>query len=199
METVELKCALRTTTGTGKARNLRRQGYIPATCYGRALEPINLSLVSSELAAALSGAHGNNALLELVVEGAPQPKYLVMLKDQQRHPLTRRIIHADFHVLETERPVQVDVPLVLEGRSPGVAMGGKLRQVVRTVRVECLPEHIPARIVFDISSMQLKERALVNQIVPPEHVKLVYVKNYTICDVSMARGVENPAEGKEKV
>jgi len=192
METVELQATLRTPAGTSGARSLRREGKIPATCYGRAMEPMSVAIVPSELSKALGGSLGANAPVTLCVDNGK--KLLVMLQDHQRHPITRRLMHADFRVIDPKEEVVVTVPFKLVGRSKGVVIGGSLRQITREVKVRCLPEAIPAELTFDVTEMDIKSRAMLSQVQPPEGVKVVFKQDMLICQVLVAR-VVGPEEG----
>ena len=61
------------------------------------------------------------------------------MREYTEHPLSRELVHVDFVEVNLDQPVDVDVPLVANGKAVGVTAGGILRQVYRTMPVRCLP------------------------------------------------------------
>ena len=50
----------------------------------------------------------------------------VVLKDIQFHPVTDKILHADFIEVFDDKPVTINIPIKVSGDSVGVIAGGKL-------------------------------------------------------------------------
>ncbi len=190
MENFELKCNLREAGTKGMARRLRMAGLIPGVCYGHATESFALELDPIEITRVLSGPLGVNAVIDLVVvDGSTEKsRRRVMVKAVQRHPVTRRMEHVDFYAVNPEKLVQVDVPIKLVGRSKGVAAGGRMRQIMRTAKVRCLPAAIPADLVYDVSALDVKQRAQVSQIEPPPGVEVVFSIDSAFAQVIAPRG-----------
>lgn len=184
MSTQELKGVVRKGANKGVARRLRVSGQIPAVCYGKGLDSIAFAVDPAELAKVLSGPFGPNVVFNLVLDDAGKAiTRSVMVKSLQREPVSRRVIHADLYAIDPTRKVVVEVPIVLEGRSVGVAQGGKLRQVTRGVNVRCLPADIPVEVKYDVSALDIKQRAQVSQITVPENLELVYHTDFAIAQI----------------
>lgn len=184
MSTQELKGVIREGASKGFSRRLRAAGLIPAVCYGKGLESLSFSVSPVELMKVLSGSYGPNAIFDLVLDdNGKEQRRTVMIRCLQRDPVTRKILHADFYAIDPARKVLVEVPIVLVGRSVGVAMGGRMRQVARSVNVRCLPKHIPETIACDVSKLEIKQRAQVSQITVPEELELVYHADFAVAQV----------------
>jgi len=168
MET--LQAEVREGRGKEPARQLRMQGMAPAVLYGPGGDPLALSVDPKELTRVLTGPRRRNVLIEISVGDS---KELVMVKDLQVHPLTREIRHADFYRVATDRPVKADVPLRTKGRAKGVASGGKMLVMFRSVPVEAKPGEIPAEIMVDVTPLDQMESVTAKNLPLPEGVKVI--------------------------
>lgn len=199
MEYPTIQAQARTERGKGAARRARRDGRIPAVAYSAGSEAVSLSVNPKDLHLLHRGDLGWNAPFVLAVDGG-EDLGLSMLKDVQRHPVSGALLHADFMRVADDVPVTVRLPLVLVGKSPGVELGGKLAQPLRSVRVQCLPALIPQRIEIDISTMQIGDKVLLSSLPTPEGVTLAYRQDATVVNIVRGRGagaaVVN-AEGEE--
>ena len=99
-------------TGTSASRRLRATGKVPAVLYGRGAEPRAITVDWRDLRLALTTDKGLNALINLDVEGTRTP---AIVKEMQRHPVRRDVLHIDFLAVDVDKPIATDVPIVLEG------------------------------------------------------------------------------------
>ncbi len=153
MAIAELAVETRTESGKGFARKLRSVGKIPAVRYGKQCDvtqfAVNRAVFDKFL---LDG--GANGLVALDVDGAGQTdEMLSIVKDIQRDPVSSKVIHVDFYGVRYGEKIQVEVPLVFEGKAIGVAEGGLLQPVRRVLQVKCLPKAIPDNIVIDVTNL----------------------------------------------
>ncbi len=207
MEQCELEVLLRKESGKGPARRLRREGRIPAVLYGPRTDPVLLSLQQEDLRSALRTAAGGNALIFLRAKNDPEVSdKVVMLKDLQVDPLTRKFLHADLYELVMDEEIEVEVPIHLRGNSIGVQEGGILQQVSRELRVRCLPKDIPEGIEIDINELKIGDSIHVRDIPLKEGVEIIAESDFTVLTV-LAPAVEEepeavveekPAEAEEK-
>jgi large subunit ribosomal protein L25 len=146
----------RTTRGKGAARRLRNGGQIPAVAYGKGLaKALPLAVAPKDIITVLKSERGQNTVLQMKVGG--EKDLLVMIKDFTLHPVLRTLEHVDFVEVKLDRVVDIDIPLVALGKPIGLANGGIIRQVYRTVPVRCLPDRIPLKIEVDISGLDIHE------------------------------------------
>ena len=133
-----IKVDIRSDFGKGFARRMRAESKIPAVLYGHGTEPVHLALPYH--ATALAARH-SNALLELEIPNAENE--LAIIKDIQRHPLSRDILHIDLHIVKRGEKVEVDIPVTVEGepQSPAVAVVD-IQEITLLADALSLPEHI---------------------------------------------------------
>ena len=180
MDKIAIKGEARVAGKKGAARKLRAAGSIPVTCYGRGIDSISASVKPDDLTKVLSTDYGPNIVFNFSVD---DKSYDVMVKSVQRNPLSRRIIHADFYVVDAARKVRVRVPLSLTGKSVGVGQGGRLRQAARDVVVSCLPKDIPVVIPFDVTPLGLKDRAQISKVPVLSGCEYIYDNDFLVAEV----------------
>src|SRR5262245_7500803 len=140
-------------TGSAASRRLRREDRIPGVVYGHGMEPLPVSVDRRELRVALSGAAGVNTVLDLTVDGTVYP---AIVKDLQRHPVRRNVIHVDFIQVNLDEEITVSVPLRLVGAAKQVEdEGGLVDPAVDSIEVVTTPRNIPAEFVVDVSEMAM--------------------------------------------
>lgn len=140
-------------TGKSGAREVRKEGNIPAVLYGNGVEPTALVVEPEALRRALSNSAGRNTVLEIEIEGGE--KRFSLLREIQKDPLGDRAIHIDFLAIDMEKPVRVSVPVNANGRSEGERKGGKLEKLMRAIEIECLPSDIPDSVEIDVSDLDI--------------------------------------------
>jgi large subunit ribosomal protein L25 len=128
-------------TGSPASRRLRATGRIPAVLYGRGAEPAPISVDWRDLRSALTTDKGLNALLTLKI-GSKRTKAIV--KEMQRHPVRRDVLHIDFLAVDVDKPITTDVPLLLEGEPEKVIRDdGVVEQILNVLIVTAKPDAIP--------------------------------------------------------
>ena len=199
MELRKVTANARQETKKGAARRLRANGRIPAIAYGKKLAPRSISVSPKDLEEVLLSERGRNTVIELDVDG--QDKLTVLLNQYQYHPVTRRLLHADFYQIDLKDQVRVDVPFELVGRPKGVVMGGALRQVFRLLPVRCLPERIPVKITHDITELDIDQHVHVEDLTLPEGVVIELAPKRTVAGIitekKRGKDAEEEAAGAE--
>lgn len=171
----------RSAQGKSEVRRLRNTGKIPAIAYGKELAATMLAVTPKDIVTILKSERGQNTVLKMTVEGGKD--MLVMIKDYSYHPVTRSLEHIDFVEVKLDRQVDVDVPLIALGKPVGVAKGGLLRQVYRTVPVRCLPDRIPLKLEADVSHLELGEAFSAKELKLPEGVEVRLPPEQTVLSV----------------
>jgi large subunit ribosomal protein L25 len=184
-------------TGKGPARRLRAAGQIPAIFYGRKTDPIKLALNEHEFRKLLEQA-GSNPLFDLQIDGSTSRSAL--LKERQVRAVDGKILHLDFHEVLMDEAVEVSVTLEYDGKPIGVEKGGDFLIITREIRVSCLPGNIPAKIVVDVSTLELGHSVHVGEISLPEGVTADMEAGVALASVTAPRKEEEeaPAEEAEK-
>ena len=138
MASAQLTASIRTGTGKGAARSLRRSGHVPGVVYGHARQAQALAVSARDFARLLEHISAENTVVELTVDGHT---LRTLIREIQRHPVKHReILHVDFQELVAGEKVVVRIPLVLVGTPEGVRVGGGiLDQTLRDVEIELDP------------------------------------------------------------
>jgi len=130
-----------------------------------------LALKPSDLQRTLMGVYGRNQVIEIEVGGR---KELALVRDLEVHPLSRDILHVDLYSVARDRTVLTKVPFETEGRSAGVVKGGFLRKMYRDLPVRAFPQNVPAKIVVDVSPLEINEGVTVKDLKLPAGVEVAY-------------------------
>jgi len=147
-----------------KVKHLRTQGLIPATVYGKGMEPVSVQVNGRAFMAVYRKA-GKTGLIELHLGAARKAAFVQAV---QRHPLTRDIIHIDFKVVDLRKAIHVEVPVLTVGESPLVARGDALiNHALNTVMVEALPADVPQHIDVDVSGLDTLDKTIHVRDIPP--------------------------------
>ncbi|MBU6215024.1 MAG: 50S ribosomal protein L25 [Acidobacteria bacterium] len=153
--------------GTRPSRRARREGRIPGVVYGAGEAATTLTVDRADLRRALSTDAGVNALITLTVDGE---SHLAVVRELQRHPVRREVVHIDFLKVDPSAPIEVEVPIRLVGEAKQVTTnGGMTEQRLSVLRVVVRPDSIPDAIECDISEMSLENASiLVSDLQLPE-------------------------------
>jgi len=131
----------------------------------------------------------------------PGGSYPALIREVQKHPVNRVVRHVDFQVLELNKPVRTQMPVLLEGTPAGFAHGGILQMGDRTVEIEALPKDIPDVIKADISNLGIGDRYTVADLQKTTPHKIISDLHTVLAVVVAARAVpeEKPLAVEEKV
>jgi large subunit ribosomal protein L25 len=170
MESIALRAEIRPRGSKGSVRALRRQGLLPAVVYGKEAGNILIVLPEKGLHNILAVHSTGSTLINLEIEDRSFP---VMLREVQRNPLRRTIVHADFLQVSLTEEIETEIPLHLAGEAPGVREGGILQYMLREVSVSCLPTQLPEAIMADISGLNIGDQLTVGELQAPPEVKVL--------------------------
>jgi large subunit ribosomal protein L25 len=155
-------------TGTRSSRRLRREARVPAVVYGLSQDPVSIDVDWPDLRRALTTDAGVNAVIHLEFGGAKQ---MSIVKDIQRHPVRRDVIHVDFLRIDPKQDVTVDVPIVMVGEAKEVSdADGMVDQNLFSLTVNSAPDSIPNELEIDISDLVIGDSKRVGDIALPAGV-----------------------------
>ena len=187
MASASLSAETRTDKGKGVARKLRAAGRVPGVVYGHAREAQSLSLVARELEKLLSTVATGSTVIELSLGGAVTK---TLIREVQRHPFKKQILHVDFQELVAGEKVIVDLPLVYVGTPEGVRLSGALlEQILHSIEVRVDPANIPNHIDVDVTHLAMGHSLHVRDIILPEGLEVLSDEDATICAVIAPRAV----------
>ena len=177
MDTTNLAAEPRTDFGKGAARKLRAAGRLPALAYRAGGEPVHFTLDPREVSLAYQRAGNPNLLISVDVGGKP---LTLLLKDTQKHPVSRQLLHLDFFEVLADEKVTVGVPVRTVGKAAGERLGGRIRILRPTVDIVCLPADIPATLDVDVTALEVDDMVDVNELTAPEGCEIVFKHRYKV-------------------
>ena len=185
MATVQLNAAMRSESGKGAARTLRSKGQVPAIIYGHKREPQALAINSRDLDKLLSTISAESTVIELNLDGTMSR---TLIREIQRHPFKREILHVDFQELVAGEKVVVSIPIVLQGVPEGVRLsGGILDQTMRELEIKVDPADIPNHIEADVAPLQIGSSLHVRDLNIPAGVEVMDDMDASVCVVAAPR------------
>jgi len=176
MTRLQLSSKTREDLRKSTTKRLRQEGLIPATVYGKNEKSRAIAVPVDEFTQILRTPGGRLSLIDLKIDGKGVKAHPVLIQEIQRDPITKQVIHIDFHRVSMKEPVVATVPVVLVGEAPGTKQGGILEQFTNDLHVRALPDHIPTHIGVDVSHLGLGETVHVGDIKLPDGVELVDAK-----------------------
>ena len=184
--------------GTRPSRRLRSEGLVPAVIYGQGREPLSVSVAWPELRKALTTEAGMNALIALSVKGQADTS-LSIIKDLQRHPVKRDVIHVDFQLIDRDEVLSVEVPIHLVGVAKNVeAKKGTVDQLMFTLTVSAKPGFIPTSLVATIDDLDVGTNVKVGQIELPDGVSTDVDPDEVVVQGSQSRATLEEEEEAEE-
>jgi large subunit ribosomal protein L25 len=193
MATVSLSAKTRDTIGTGNARKLRQNGEVPGVIYGHSREAQSLSLNGRELDRLLTQIAGTSTVVELTMDGKMAR---TLIREVQRHPFKRQILHVDFQELVAGEKVTLRVPLRFQGTPIGVREnGGILEETMHQITLRVDPASIPDHIDVDVTGIAIGHSVHIRDLQLPPGAEIMDDEDAPVAIVSAPRAVveETPA------
>ena len=184
---VVLDVVVREETGTGNAREARRNGVVPGVVYGGDKDAIAIGIKYNEVLKAINSGQFLSNMVELKHDGKLQK---AITKDVQFHPVTDAPIHVDFYRVTEKTIIDVDVPAVFVGddKSPGMKRGGALNVVRYNIEVKCPAGAIPENIEVDISNLEIGDAIHLSEVtLPPNVTPGITDRDVTIATIVASR------------
>ncbi|AZB21244.1 50S ribosomal protein L25/general stress protein Ctc [Kaistella haifensis] len=180
MKSITIQGTKRESVGKKSTKALRDAELVPCVVYGGA-ETLNFSAEERSFKGLVYTPDAHTVSIE--VDGQTIP---AVLQDIQFHPITDKILHADFYQLADDKPVVMEVPVRLTGRAKGVVSGGALRQSFRKLKLKALPANLPDEIVVDVTPLKIGNKLYVGDI-KTEGFTFMHPDNAVVVAVKMSR------------
>lgn len=160
---------------TEKSKNsqLRREGNIPAVLYSKGEAGENIVIQGKEFTALMKQINAGCLATTIFTLQLNDKEIRAIVKDIQYNITTYAVIHLDFEELIDDVPVSINVPLQCTGvvDCVGIKLGGNLRQVIRAVKVRCLPKDIPSEFQIDVKDLGMGQSRRLSDIALPSGVR----------------------------
>jgi len=196
MELHTFQAEARNATGKGVARKVRGTGRIPAVVYGNG-EPAPLTIDPKELRRLKSQPLGWNTPLTLTIDGGDDVP-AAMLVDVQRHPVSGKLLHADFRRVTEKDTVTVIVPVTVSGKAAGLTLGGRISLAMPEVKLVCAIDSIPAKVDIDVTPLQITDKVFLQDLPLPNGVKVASRHNPSVVACVGKRGAREEAEDDDE-
>lgn len=171
---VQLELSAQTRTLVGKqVRRLRKEGWVPAVLYGPDGKSRPLQIPATE-AEAVIGRAGTSHLITLSISGEPSALQ-VLVRGLQRDPIRRSLLHVDLYRVEMDKPIVVEIPIVLVGSSPVIERReGILLQGKQTLEIEGLPRDLIEAAEVDLSNLtEVDQQITVGDLSLPSTIRVL--------------------------
>jgi large subunit ribosomal protein L25 len=172
-DNIQLSAEPRADSGKGASRRLRRTGLVPAVVYGGDGDPQSISLTQNEFSHELENEAIYTQLIDLNIGKDTQE---VILRDLQRHPYKKIIMHADFFRVDMKKTLNVVVPIHVHNAEDCIGVNmedGMLTQTITEIEVICLPKNLPEYLEVDVAELHLGDIMHLSEIKMPEGVEIV--------------------------
>ena len=198
MQHIELNGQVRVAGNKASVKAIRREGHVPCNIYGLGMENILFTIDAKDLKTITHTP--NSYIIDLKLSDG-RSGYAV-LHEVQYHPVSDEPLHVDFLFVTEDKPVTIEVPVIVTGHSEGVKMGGKLLVSSRKLRVSAMMNNLPDVLEVDSTSLKIGKQIVAGDL-NYEGVTIVSPKATIICSVRPTRAtqqakMEAQATGKKK-
>lgn len=180
MNSVAITAQKREQLGTKVSKELRRAGNVPCVVYGGE-SPVHFFAAAADFRKLIYTPNVYKINVEL--DGISIP---CMIQDIQFHPVSDDVLHVDFIQLVDGKPVTIDVPVRLLGNARGVRNGGKMKRVLRKLKVKATPDNLPDAIEHDITNLRIGQSVRVSDLTP-EGFEIVNSASAVIVSIKTSR------------
>lgn len=181
MESFNISAEPRVSTGKGGNHKLRKAGATPGVVYRAGEAGTAIAFNSASLSAIFRKTNNPNTLVNVSVGGTD---HLCLVREIQRHPVSRVVEHVDFLEVKQGENVAVTVPVVSTGRAAGVRAGGQLRLLARSVDLECDALSVPSSIEVDVTNLEIGKFVKASQLPLPAGARIVYAQDFNVLTVA---------------
>ena len=171
-EEFNLIAEMRDDQGKGASRRLRHQGMVPAVIYGAGRDPRNLMFDHNKVLRQLEDPSFYSSILNVKVG---EKSRAAIVKDIQRHPSKKQIIHIDLQRIVEDEQIKMQIPIHYLGEEDAVGVkigGGTVTKIMTELEISCLPKDLPEFLEVDISELELDQMLNVSDISLPEGVEI---------------------------
>ncbi|UZD35393.1 50S ribosomal protein L25/general stress protein Ctc [Capnocytophaga ochracea] len=191
MKSITIKGSQRESVGKAASKALRNAGQVPCVLYGG---DNVLHFSAPELAFKNIVYTPNVYTAAIELNGKT---YNAILQDIQFDPVSDKIIHIDFYQLHKDKEITIEVPIQIEGTSPGIMAGGTLRIVNRKLKVKALPDNLPDFVRVDISGLEMGNKLYITKLAQ-DNYKIMHPDNTVVCQVRVSRAAMKAAQDAAK-
>lgn len=186
--------------GTGAARKIRAEGFIPGILYGAGHTPCQIKLEKKSTEKIIRHLESHNVMASLLLQqNGSEEKISTVIKDIQMQPIRGDVIHLDFYRIRMDKPIRMQIPIHLKGEAPGLEHGGIMEHELRELEVQALPGSMPEMAEIDISAMEIGDAVLVRDIKLAGDVEIIDAPEQAVISILAPKAAqEEPEEEAEE-
>ena len=185
MKHIELKGQVREAGNKAAIKAVRRAGQVPCNIYGLGLENILFTIDAQDLKTITHTP--NSYIIDLHLSDG-RNGYAV-IHEVQYHPVSDEPLHVDFLFVSEDKPVTIEVPVLVTGHAEGVKMGGKLLVSSRKLRVSAMMDKLPDVLEVDSTPLKIGKQIVAGDL-NYDGVTIVSPKATIICSVRPTRATQ---------
>ncbi|MDA0315298.1 MAG: 50S ribosomal protein L25/general stress protein Ctc [Bacteroidetes bacterium] len=189
MKTLEIIGFKRANLDSAALNEIRDAGNVPCVVYGPGI-PDQVHFYSPAILFRDLIYTPEVHLIELNIEGRI---IKAVLKEAQFHPVSDVLLHADFLAYTDDKAIKFEIPVRVEGSSPGIAKGGKIEFKTRKLKVKGLTKTLPDFILVDVSTLDLGKSFKVGEL-KAEGFEILTSPNIPIVSISIPRALRGKKE-----
>jgi large subunit ribosomal protein L25 len=178
-----MECNKRIKSIGHSGRKSRKNGKVPGVIYGKGIENMLFEISELELNEEIlqNGGHG---FVNINLEGE---NHKALIKEIQRDPLTRKLVHIDLEKISGDKKITSYVPLNFTGEESVGKAGAVLQKEKNAVRVECTPDNLPKSINIDITNGSVGSVFRLSDVEVGEEISIIDDLNTVVAAISYER------------
>jgi len=159
------------------SRRLRAEGFIPATIYGQAAEPVSIKIDKKDFKELLKNRSISNLIFDMhFKDDGKEKKETTLIKEFQKDPISTDFLHIDFIRIQMKKEVETSVHISLLNEEEAIGVkegGGVIQHGLRELRIACLPADIPEKITYDVKELEMGQSIKVSDITASEAIRIL--------------------------
>lgn len=178
---------IRNSVGSNESNRVRNDGHIPGVVYGYDMEAKTIEVDKNDFNRIMRD-YGSNVLVDLEVNGQIVTS---MIKEVQRDPIHREVIHVDFQSVSFDKPIQATVPISLVDKSEAESAYATIQHQLREISIECLPQNLPENIEISVKDLAFGNPIKVADIEFAEEITVHNEPNEVIASLARAGNLDD--------
>lgn len=152
-----------------KAKQLRRQGYVPGVLYGRNTTTTPVLFNKNHVENFIKRV-GEGTVFDIELDGIKQT---VRIREMQRDPISKEIIHLDLMNVDLDQEIKINVALRFEGMESLEKSGYIVQQQKDSIEVEGLARNIPSFVSVPMDDLAEKGNIRVQDLEVPDGISVL--------------------------
>lgn len=178
-----LNAKTRTVTGKTAAKNLRKEGRIPAVVYNAKGEATSIDVDEVEFNKIWRTITPTTSIV-LNIDGKEN---VALIKDVEYNIRNDKALHADFFVPDADQKLVMKIKVHFQGTPVGVLKGGFKKERNNQIKIKAAIADLPETITADVSKINVSEALRVKDLVLGDKVEVLTDKELPLVTVSPAR------------